>query len=82
MLTPRFGQEFSGDIKGLNLVRIPAKSPFLLASIARFLYPIGCLACERPPAVIWAGRMIRKKQALGLDSRVGRFSEEIMLVLR
>src|SRR5258706_14857988 len=26
----------------------PALRPFLLASIARFLYPIGCLASERP----------------------------------
>ena len=32
------------------------KAPFLLASNARFLYPVGCLACERPPAVIWAGQ--------------------------
>jgi len=26
----------------------PAEAPFRLASIARFLYPVGCLACERP----------------------------------
>jgi hypothetical protein len=39
---------FSGDINGLGpLCRSPA-APFLLASIARILYPVGCLACERP----------------------------------
>ena len=32
-----------------------------LRLLARFLYPVGCLACERPAAVIWAGRMIRKQ---------------------
>jgi DNA-binding transcriptional LysR family regulator len=39
---------FSGDINGLKLDWRLAEAPFLLASIARFLYPVGCLACERP----------------------------------
>ena len=40
--------KFSGDINGLNPPLTPPEGPFLLASIARFLYPVGCLACERP----------------------------------
>ena len=31
-------------------------APFRLASQAGSFYLVGCLACERPPAVIWAGR--------------------------
>jgi hypothetical protein len=49
---PLSGHKFSGDINGLNRVSTPAKGPFRLASIARFLYPMVCLACERPQAVI------------------------------
>jgi len=32
----------------LKPVSDPVKGPFLLASIARFRYRVGCLACERP----------------------------------
>ena len=41
--------EFSGDINGLNGPIRSAKGAFLLASIARFLYRVVCLACDRPP---------------------------------
>src|ERR1700722_6649591 len=46
---------FSGDINGLEGSQDGARPPFLLASIARILYPMGCLACERPrPCFGWA----------------------------
>lgn len=45
---PCRGHKFSGDINGLNPLRSRFGRAFLLASIARFLYPIVCLACERP----------------------------------
>jgi hypothetical protein len=46
--SPSARHKFSGDIKGLRPLLRGPKPPFLLASIARFLYPIVCLACERP----------------------------------
>jgi hypothetical protein len=42
------GSEFSGDIKGLECARGPEKAPFLLAYRGCILYPVGCLAFERP----------------------------------
>jgi hypothetical protein len=45
---PSCRHKFSGDINRLNLAPNPAEAPFLLASLARFLYPIVCLACGRP----------------------------------
>jgi hypothetical protein len=45
---PWRNHKFSGDINELNPAITPLKGLFLLASIARFLYPNGCLACERP----------------------------------
>jgi hypothetical protein len=44
---PSDGHEFLGDINGLKLAPSPVKPPFLLASLARILYPIIRLACER-----------------------------------
>ena len=44
---PLYGHKFSGDINGLNPLSVGLKAAFLLASIARILYPMVCLACER-----------------------------------
>jgi hypothetical protein len=44
---PWSGHKFSGDINGLNPLFVGSKAPFLLASIARILYPIVCLAYDR-----------------------------------
>jgi adenylosuccinate synthase len=48
--------KFSGDINGLGASLGDPGAPFLLASIARFLYPMDCLACERlwPRDLGWA----------------------------
>jgi hypothetical protein len=55
--------------------------PFLLASLARILYPMGCLACERPrPCFGWAHDP--EKHALERDPRGERPSEPIMLEQR
>ena len=52
---PWLGHIFSGDINGLDSPQDSAEAAFLLASIARILYPMGCLACERPrPCFGWA----------------------------
>jgi hypothetical protein len=46
---------FLGDINGLIGLLEAAKCAFLLASVARFLYPVVCLACGMPWTVIrWA----------------------------
>jgi hypothetical protein len=44
---PRRSLGFLGDIKGLVSLQAGPEVPFRLASIARILYPVGCLACER-----------------------------------
>ena len=40
--------DFQGISMGWGRFNGACKAPFLLASIARILYPVGCLACERP----------------------------------
>ena len=37
---PQRGHKFSGDINGLECFLGPPKAAFLLASVARFLYPM------------------------------------------
>ena len=78
---PWRGHIFSGDINGLEGHQGGAGRPFLLASLARILYPMGCLACERPrPCFGWAHDP--EKHALEGDPRGDRLSEPIMLELR
>jgi hypothetical protein len=45
---PSNGHKFSGDINGLGGPLYAPKTPFLLASLACFRYPMVRLACERP----------------------------------
>jgi hypothetical protein len=45
---PWSGHKFSGDINGLRGLYASFWIAFLLASIACFLYPVVCLASERP----------------------------------
>src|ERR1700688_5267378 len=75
---PWRGHIFSGDINGLEGLQGGVGRAFLLASIARILYPMGCLACERPrPCFGWAHDPAQ--HALGRDPREGRLFEPIML---
>jgi len=69
---PSSRHKFSGDINGLKRRRSPLGRPFLLASIARFLYPVGCASHASGPGRVLAGRMIRKSGR--------RFSEQVLLV--
>src|SRR6202043_2798833 len=66
---PSRGHKFSGDINGLGCFLSTPKGPFLLASIAGFLYPIVCLACERPRDL---GRAHHPRNACPRDSSGGR----------
>jgi len=68
---------FSGDINGLEGLQGGAGAAFLLASIARILYPMECLACERPrPYFGWAHDPAKYDlDAPGED----RLSESVML---
>src|SRR5260370_277415 len=67
----RAGADFLGDINGLNPTRSLPEAAFLLASVARFLYPVGCLASERPRPRFRLGAHDPEKQALGLDRTWG-----------
>jgi hypothetical protein len=52
------GFKFPVDINGLMTVAQCPEHPFLLASPARILYPVGLPRIRAAPAVFFAGRLI------------------------
>jgi hypothetical protein len=55
---PSCGHKYFGHIKGLGGLERPPKTPFLLASLVRFLYPGVCFAGSGRETMRWAASMV------------------------